>query len=427
MEEMVLNKELMYRSLSFRRRRWRVRLRKERMIHMKKFLYGFIIVFLITAFQHSLAQNNYRKSVYRVAVFAPLYLDSVFENSQLRSEKTIPKFIMPAVDFVQGAQIAFDSMKLFNERVEAYIYDTKSFYQPIPWLIQNKLLDSLDLIIGSVRETDYKQLSDFSEKKKIPFISATYPNDGGVTGNENLVIMNSTLKAHCEGIYSYILQNHGTDKIILLKKAGQQEDKIVSYFKALNEQEGRPLLNIQTVHIDSTITPYFFKARLDTNKRTVIIAGSLDEDFAKTVSDAAFAVYKTYPLVLIGMPNWDGFKIFMAKNAYKDFPIHFTTPYYNSKTNWYNTLLTNEYMKRYKAKPSDMAYKGFETAYLFTKLLLKYPNDLLTHLNDKSLTIFNEYNFRPVYLKKNARDPDYMENKHLYVMKILNGAIIREW
>ena len=71
--------------------------------------------------------------------------------------------------------------------------------------------------------------------------------------------------------------------------------------------------------------------------------------------------------------------------------------------------------------------KGFETTYMFSKLLLRYPKDFLTHLNDKSVTIFNEYNFRPVYLKKNARNPDYQENKHLYVMRILNGAITREW
>lgn len=396
------------------------------MVNMKKLFLGFIALHLFIFSQNSFAQHNKQK-IYKVGVFAPLYLDSVFNNYQLRSDKTIPKFIMPAVDFVQGAEIAFDTLSLYNEKVEAFIYDTKSFKEPLLWLIQNKQLDSLDLIIGSVRDLDFKQLSDFSEKRKIPFISATYPNDGGVSDNPNLVIMNSTLKAHCEGIYSYILQNHGTDKIILLKKPGAQEDKIVSYFKALNEQEGKPLLNIQTIHIDSTISPYFLKVRMDSTKRNVIIAGSLDEAFAKTVTDAAFANRKNYPVVLIGMPNWDGFKIFTAKNAYKDFPVHFTTPYFNSKSNWFNTILTNEYNRRYKTKPSDMAYKGFETTYMFTKLLLKYPKDFLSRLNDKSLTIFNEYNFRPVYSKKNARNPDYQENKHLYVMKILNGAIIREW
>ncbi len=399
------------------------------MINIKKLFLSFTVILFLTVNRNLFAQDtiNINQKVYKVGIFAPLYLDSVFTNSKLRSEKILPKFIMPALDFVQGAEIAFDTLSLYNERVEGFIYDTKSFSQPIPWLLQNRLLDSLDLIIGSVRDADFKQLSDFSLKRNIPFISSTYPNDGGVTNNPNLIIMNSTLKAHCEGIYSYILQNHGTDKIILIKKPGAQEEKIISYFKMLNEQEGKPLLNIQTIHIDSTITPYFLKMRLDSTKRTVIIAGSLDESFAKTVTDACYAVRKNYPLILIGMPSWDGFKIFYAKNAYKDFPVHFTTPYYNSKTSWFNTILTNEYFNRYKAKPSDMAYKGFETTYMFTKLLLKYPTDFLSHLNDKSLNIFNEFNFRPVYFKKNAGTPDYQENKHLYVMRILNGELTREW
>jgi hypothetical protein len=393
---------------------------------MKK-IFVFLMAFIFVTQQKLSAQNNYQK-VYRVGIFAPLYLDSVFTNSQLRYDKSLPKFIMPSVEFVQGAQIAFDTLSVYNQHVEAFVYDTKSYTQSLPWLIQNRLLDSLDLIIGSVKDVDFKQLADFSSKRNIPFISATYPNDGGVTNNPDLIIMNSTLRAHCEGIHSYILQNHGTDKIILLKKSGQQEDKIASYLKAINEQEGKPaLLNIQTINIDSTISPYFFKSRLDSNKHTVIIAGSLDESFAKNITDACYAIRKKYPITLIGMPNWDGFKIFQAKNAYKDFPVHFTTPYFNSKTSVYHTVLTNEYMRKFKTKPTDMAYKGFETAYLFTKILLKYPNDFLSHLNDKSISVFDEYNFRPVYFKKNSRNPDYIENKHLYVMRILNGAVTREW
>lgn len=335
---------------------------------------------------------------------------------------------MPAVDFVQGAQIAFDTLNLFdNEKVEAYIYDTKSYSQPIPWLIRNRMLDSFNLIIGSVREPDFKQLADFSLQKNIPFISATYPNDGGITANPFLAIMNSTLKAHCEGIYSFILQNHGTDKIILCKKRGSQEDKIAGYFKALNEQEGKPFLNIQTLTFDSTISPYFLRSKLDSGRHNVIIGGSLDEDFAREIADACFALKKNYPVTLIGMPNWDGFKTFVRKDAYKDFPIHYTTPYFNAKTSLYNTILSSEYSRRYKTKPNDMAYKGFECAYLFTRLLLKYPDDFLSHLNDKTFTVFNDYNFRPVYVKKKTSIPDYFENKHLYVMRILNGVVTKEW
>jgi len=196
----------------------------------------------------------------------------------------------------------------------------------------------------------------------------------------------------------------------------------------LNEQEGKPLLRIQTINVDSTISPFTLKNKLDSNHNSVIIGASLDEYFAKNLADADFAIRKQYPVTFIGMPNWDGFKSFTKKDAYKDFPIHFTSPYYNTKTGQFNTLLLNEYNRRYKAKPSDMACKGFETVFYFTKILSKYPNDFLAHLNDSSFRVFNDFNFRPVYLKKGqTTDPDYLENKHLYVIRILNGTVLREW
>lgn len=364
---------------------------------------------------------------YKVGVFAPLYLDSVFTEGQLRNEKVLPKFIMPALEFVQGAKVAFDTFLLYGEKVEVHLYDTKSFNQPLSWLIRNKVLDSLNLIIGSVRDADFRDLVDYALKKKIPFISATYPNDGGITGNPYLAIMNSTLKAHCEGIYSLLLQDHGTDKIYLVKKKGTQEDKIAGYFKALNEQEGRPMLNMTVMNADSNLPVSFFKYKLDTTRNSVIIGGSLDEDFAKSIVDAAYAARKNNEITLMGMPNWDGFKFFYKKDAYKDFPVQFTTPYYNAKNERFNSVITSEYLRIYKGKPSDMAYKGFEAAHYFTNILIKYPNDFMAHINDKTFKVFSDFNFRPVYLKPKSSTPDYYENKHLYLMKILNGVVSREW
>src|SRR6187455_1284355 len=50
-----------------------------------------------------------RKS-FKVGIFAPLYLDSVFSAAgNFRYKEGMPKFIVPAVDFVNGAQVALDS------------------------------------------------------------------------------------------------------------------------------------------------------------------------------------------------------------------------------------------------------------------------------------------------------------------------------
>ena len=127
------------------------------------------------------------------------------------------------------------------------------------------------------------------------------------------------------------------------------------------------------------------------------------------------------------MPTWDGFASLHKKEGLQNFPVYFTSPYCNNKWDDYSKMVLNAYTKKFKGKPSDMAFKGFEAVYLFTKLLTRYPGDVITHLNDKTLKIFNEYNFRPVMLKKENEVPDYFENKHLYFVKLVNGTASKAW
>jgi hypothetical protein len=311
--------------------------------------------------------------------------------------------------------------------IDASIYDTKSYTEKVPDLIRKKKLDSLQLIIGSVKDDEFIQLADFALQKNIPFISVTYPNDAGIVRNPFLVIMNPTLKSHCEAIYSYILQNHGTDKIYLCRQKGTQEDMVTGFFTQINQQEGKPLLPIEILNLDNNSTASYLRSKLDSNRKSVIIAASLDETFAGNLTKACYELYKSYHISLIGMPTWDNFLSLSSKKDLADFPVYYTTPYYNDKLDTFSISLTNAYYTKYRNKPGDMAFKGFESVYLFTKLLIKNPDNLISHINDKTTKVFCDYNFRAVRRQNEIAIPDYFENKHLYLIKILNGNISKAW
>jgi hypothetical protein len=396
---------------------------------MKKILQSlvFVLVIIILSLQ-SFSQKAPVKSgkIFRVGIFAPLYLDSIFNaEGKLKNNLELPRFVKPSIDFINGAKIALDSLVMPNQLVNTHIYDTKSKLLPLDQLIKLKKIDSLDLIIGSVKDVEFKQLASLALSKNIPFISSTYPNDGGVTANPFLVIINSTLKSHCEAIYANILQNHGKEKILLIRKKGAQEDIIASYFKAMNEADLKPKLNIQTIILDSIFSTASLQKKLDSTHQSIIIGASLDENFSSKLTAACYELHQYYPITLIGMPNWDGFRVFTKKDLYADFPVYFTSPYYNARWDNNSKLLIAGYGEKYKGKPSDMVFKGFESTQRFIKLLIAFPNDFLSHLNDTPYKVFSEYNFRPVFLNKENKVPDYFENKHLYFIKILNGATTR--
>ena len=64
----------------------------------------------------------------RIAVFAPIYLDSAFNNiNEYRySKNEFPKFINPGLEFYEGVQMALDSLALEGEELEVFVYDTRS-------------------------------------------------------------------------------------------------------------------------------------------------------------------------------------------------------------------------------------------------------------------------------------------------------------
>ena len=191
----------------------------------------------------------------------------------------------------------------------------------------------------------------------------------------------------------------------------------------INEPDGKPLLKIETITVNGDFAA--LKSKLDSNRNSVFIGGSLNEAFAGELATFSQSISKTYRIKLIGMPNWDGFKSISDNKKLKDFPVYYTTPYFNNKWDAFSKKIKDEYLKRYRGIPSDMTYKGYETVFLFSKLLSRHPNDFMNHLNEQPYKIFSEYRFKPVFSSKNAEVPDYFENKNLYLIRILNGTFTR--
>lgn len=387
-----------------------------------------ILLLLITITHKCNAQYNPEAiKKQKIALFAPLYLDSVFKINNYQYGKKFPRYALQGIDFVQGAQLAIDSFPINQSFTELYIFDVKSDSTSIEALIENHQLDSMQLIIGAVKDNELTQLANFSQRKKIPFISATYPNDGGITNNPYYIILNSTLKSHCEAIFSYLLQNQNNSKIIHVRQTGSQEDRVAGYINNINKQENKALLQIKNINLDSNLSS--IKTLLDSTQKNYVICGSLDEDFATSIASVLSNVSKKYDITLIGMPNWEGFSAFGKnyKETLKDFPVYYTSAYLNPKTDSYSKTLQDAYLQIYKGKPSEAAYKGFEIMYVFSRILNLFPVDFIEHINDHLFTVFSDYNLLPVKLNSQSSKIDYYENKHLFFIKKVNGQAVKAW
>lgn len=388
---------------------------------MKRFFLSVLV--LITTFFCATAQDTVAVPRHRIAIFAPLYLDSAFDgyNEYRYAKNVFPKFINPGLEFYEGAQLALDSLAKEGVPLEVFVYDTRSATESLTQQLNKLELDSAELIIAHCNATEAKLLADAGLKRNIPVINANLPNDGGVTGNPFFVVLNSTLKTQCEGIYRYIQKYYAINPIIMFRKKGQLEDRIKSYFDDFGKNTVSVPLKIKYIDLVDSFAVNQLKTQLDSNSQTLCIAGSLDENFGKRLTQQLASIRLQYPVTVMGMPTWDGIKDF-SKPEYKGIEIIYGAPFYNAKMDKVSTGIINHFNTVMYARPSDMVFRGYEVTWKYARLLLQYGKDIASNLGNKQTKIFTDFNIQPVLSKQNMT-LDYFENKKLYFLRWQDGII----
>lgn len=357
----------------------------------------------------------------RVAILAPLYLDSAFNGYSYNLGRTnISKFFMQGLEFYNGVTMAIDSLEKENEPVEVWVYDTKKEGQNMQSLTADLQSLKLSLVIASVSNSnEQKTLSEFSLNNNIPIISATYPNDANLSSNPFFIMLNSSWKTHSDAVFKYVQQNLSHSNLVFITKNGNLEDKILKYFK--EQQKNYPSLKYSITVIADNFNDEDVLSHLDSTKQNTVICGTLNETFGrnliKTLNNA-----HGYSIVTIGAPTWQGMQG-TSGSACNNIELILTTPYnYQLSNSRLGTLAAN-YKEKYNARPGDMVYKGFESMYHFTKLLTHTRSNFMNKISDSSFKVMNDYNIEPVNLNTSSLMPDYLENKRIYFIRIVNGQV----
>lgn len=375
----------------------------------------FIVFFFILTCWSARAQNG---PVHKIAIFSPLYLDSAYDMAgNARFEKAVPRYMVPGLDFYYGARMALDSLQKRGAPLEVYIYDSRG-RTLLSQQLSKAEFSGIELIIAQSNAAETRTLADAALNKKIPFISASLPNDAGVTDNPYFVVLNSTLQTHVEGIYHYLQKYFPTSQVIVFRKPGGQEEQIKTYLNEYAASTTGNRLHLKFVDLPSDFSARTLASYLDSTTKTICLAGSLDENFAMKLTQNLATLNNTYPLTVIGMPTWDNFNF----NKTSDLEIIYTSPFYYNRTTSLENGLASEFSSKMSTKPSDMFFRGYETTLRFALLLLDTNRDLASNLTRKGNTVLTQFDIQPVFKDRSDMNLDYFENRHLYFIKVLGGV-----
>lgn len=386
---------------------------------MKRF---FFLALTITVQLCALSQGDPLQK-HKIAIFAPLYLDSAFDaTNEYRYAKNFPKFINPGLEFYEGAQLALDSLNKEGMPLEVFVYDTRSANEPLEQQLKRRELKDVELLIVHCTGNEIRLFADFAQRNNIPFINTTIPNDAGISGNPFFVILNPTLRTQCEGIYKYIQKYHAIEPIVVFHRKGNSDDAIKAIFDDYSKLTSSVPLKMKYIALADSFTPAQLQPYLDSNRKTLCVAGSLDVAFGKRLTQQLATLAKKYPAAVMGMPTWEAVSRDLSKSEFRGLEVIYSTPFYHSKTDPVSTGISNYFNNEMYARPSDMVFRGYETTWKFAKLVQQYGKDLASNLGSRQYQVFTEYDIQPV-ISRNTMALEYFENKKLYFLKWLDGTM----
>jgi len=382
-----------------------------------------LVVLLIIGFANS---STAQQKKHRIAVFSPIYLDSAFNGNTFKLwGNYLPKNMLPGLEFYDGIMMAIDSLKadsIGNLLVDVYDYKSKNnSLTQITNDSSNNLADAKVIIASFNNRADIKILADYGKTKQIPIISATYPNDGGISDNPYFFLLNSTLRTHCKALYQYLQKNHTNDNVVYLTRKGSFETMVEDFFLEYDAVNKSTALGLEPVHLVDTFYTKELTSLLDSNKQNIIFCGTINESFAQKVI-SCLSQQKNYKTTVIGMPTWDGLRN-LERPEYKGVEVIYTSPYNYSKTNTIVSNVTSKYKVKYNAKPSDLVFKGYETMLRLGKTISLYGANALQLFSDDLFKVINSLDIQPYYNKDNKTQIDFYENQKLYFIKKVDGIV----
>ena len=399
---------------------------KKKFYHIRFFrspvaYYLLLIAICLLPVTTCLAQSDSILHKQKIAVFVPLYLDSAFDaTNNYRYDKSFPKFINPGLEFYEGVQLALDSLSKEKTKLEVFVYDTRS--QDHLMEQANELDSTVGLIIAYTNMQENWVLADEAKKRRIPYINVNLPNDGGITNNPFFVMLNPTLKTHVEAVYRFLQKYFSLNTIVVFRKKGQMEDMIKGYIDDFGKSKVVGPLKLKYVDLPDSFAVQQLLPLLDSNRQNTCVGGSLDDNFNRRLITQLALAGKSYKISIVGMPTFSSLEKDLTKNEFRGPEIIYGDPFYNPRTNKVSVEITNYFNTKFYARPSDMVMRGYETAWHFTRLMIKYENTFATNISAKEFNVFREFDIQPAINKK-TNQPDYLENKKLYFIRWQDGVV----
>ncbi|WDF54525.1 ABC transporter substrate-binding protein [Mucilaginibacter sp. KACC 22063] len=271
------------------------------------------------------------------------------------------------IDYYQGFKLALDSLTAEGYNFRLQLFDSKDQAAEARNLSLNPKVRNSDLIVGPIFPDGIKAFSETAIGKKKMLLSPLSPAAPNQFHNPMLITATPPLDYHAKRAARYVAERLKPKKVFILKSGFSEDNKYITPFK--HELDSLSRLKIKVVPftvVRGNLQPLL--AQLSKTEENVFIIPAVKQAFLGVTLRSLDAVAKTYPVTVIGHPNWENMSFLKADLLQRLKTVITSTEHVNYKLGSTVTFV-RAYRKAYHIDPSLYAIKGFDEGYFFGHLI----------------------------------------------------------
>jgi hypothetical protein len=171
------------------------------------------------------------KRIIRIAVMVPLYLegltDSIAVDKVLRGNASGFKSFK-FVNFIEGAQLAVDSLRRQGVNIELKIYDVDKNLKKTTKVLQDPQLKDMDLIIGPFYSQSFNQVALFAGNFGIPIVNPLTYRKSVLQDYKTVIKVKPDEETQLGLISNLISQRYQNSKLFLISQNSYRDaEKVI--------------------------------------------------------------------------------------------------------------------------------------------------------------------------------------------------------
>ncbi|MEX2588730.1 MAG: hypothetical protein WD334_00910 [Chitinophagales bacterium] len=385
------------------------------------------------------------KDRYNIAFVLPFFLDSLKSDSLKKQAHYFFDDASMSLNFYLGATLALDSLKNMGLNADVHVFDSKNNLGQLVQLKKTGALDSMDLIIGPVYNSNVRYMAKWARQNKKIIINPLSPTADLTKDNPWFIQINPSINTHIENLFELLRFKFPKENKILInrpitnelnyrelwEKLAVQHNTIADSIKKAVEFPKFPLDSVKLKHFiiteedDKMIRKNqleedsIFVNLLQEDSLNILILNTIDRAFISKLNRNLYKLSENYEILVVGLPVWNALEDFRLDYVER-FQLHYSSDYHID-TNFYKSSVYQFALDSLYINPGAFFIKGFDITMWMGQGLMQYGLDLKTELHKDKLDGFHN-KFR---LKSNFTDPadtsnrvNYLENSYVHLLYI---------